>query len=284
MTTIAQYSKLSSEVLDYVIDWSSALSSETISTSTWAAAPSDITISTSSNTTTTATVWLSGGTSGLTYTLTNTITTSSNRTLARTITVYVGPRAGMVNLISRLRGLTNAGTADYSIAGVTYWNDGQMLEYLDQTMQQYKMLMLVEKPGYQGGSAVWYDYEIPRSIGRNYEEYSATDLNFVVRDNVGSAVGTANYSVNYLAGLVRFTTDQAGADYYVDVRTFNVYEAAAQIWEAKAGHVSGNVDWQSDNHQVKASQEAEHCLKMAQKLRNMGGGIKVSTMFRVDEY
>lgn len=81
--------------LDYTIDWSGWLAAgETISTSAWVA-ETGITIMPSpapSNTTTTATVWLTGGTVGQGYNVTNTIVTSAGRKDERTIRVMVANR------------------------------------------------------------------------------------------------------------------------------------------------------------------------------------------------
>ena len=74
-------------VLDYMFDWSSWLQSgETISTSTMTAS-TGITVDSDVATTTTTTVWLSGGTAGETYEVTNHITTSNSRAEDRTITI-----------------------------------------------------------------------------------------------------------------------------------------------------------------------------------------------------
>lgn len=73
-------------VLDYVIDWSDWLDGDTISTSTWAT-PSGITKDSDSNNTTTTTIWLSGGTLGKTYRITNRIVTAAGRTADETFKV-----------------------------------------------------------------------------------------------------------------------------------------------------------------------------------------------------
>lgn len=78
-------------VLDYTIDWSDWLVSDAISTSAWEAA-TGITIDSDTNTGTTATVWLSGGTAGQKYAVTNTIVTAAARTEQRTITVRAAVR------------------------------------------------------------------------------------------------------------------------------------------------------------------------------------------------
>lgn len=78
-------------VIDYKIDWSAWLTAaddDTISTSTWIV-PSGITKDSDSKTTTTATVWLSGGTAGEDYAITNRIVTAGGRTEDRTIRIMV---------------------------------------------------------------------------------------------------------------------------------------------------------------------------------------------------
>jgi hypothetical protein len=74
------------EVVDYDIDWSDQMTadSDTISTSTWTV-PTGITKDSSSNTTTRTKVWLSGGTTGETYTLLNRVVTAGGRTLDQSV-------------------------------------------------------------------------------------------------------------------------------------------------------------------------------------------------------
>lgn len=73
---------------DYGFDWSDYLDdlSDTISSSMWSA-DTGITIASTSNTTTTALVWLSGGTAGSQYRVVNTITTTGGRTDQRTLLI-----------------------------------------------------------------------------------------------------------------------------------------------------------------------------------------------------
>jgi len=65
-------------VLDYSIDWTLWLGSDTITNSTWTL-PTGITNSGESFTTLITTIWLSGGTAGTIYTITNKITTAAGR-------------------------------------------------------------------------------------------------------------------------------------------------------------------------------------------------------------
>jgi hypothetical protein len=80
-------------VLDFAVNWATwlAADSDTISTSTWTV-PTGITEDSESETTTVATIWLSGGTAGVKYDLVNEIVTAGGRTANRTIRIHVMER------------------------------------------------------------------------------------------------------------------------------------------------------------------------------------------------
>ena len=86
-----QHSKDPNAILDYSIDWSLWLDGDTIDTSVWTVA-AGITNAADSSTTTTATIWLSGGTAGTSYTVSNRITTADGRTEDRSMTISVVAR------------------------------------------------------------------------------------------------------------------------------------------------------------------------------------------------
>lgn len=82
-----------SEKLDYAVDWTAWLgSTETITTSTWAATPSGLTLSGQSVTGGKAIVWATGGTAGTVYTVTNHIITSQAREGERSLVIVVVDR------------------------------------------------------------------------------------------------------------------------------------------------------------------------------------------------
>lgn len=81
-------------VLDYFVDWTDWLGeAETITASSWTVA-AGITQTTPapSFTSTRATIWLTGGTAGVHYRVTNHITTNQGRQDDRTIVVAVAER------------------------------------------------------------------------------------------------------------------------------------------------------------------------------------------------
>ncbi len=75
-------------VKDYTIKWAKWLNTDTISTSTWIA-DSGITVDSDTNDTDSATAWLSSGTEGNTYTVTNRIVTAAGRTEDRSIKIVM---------------------------------------------------------------------------------------------------------------------------------------------------------------------------------------------------
>lgn len=91
---MASFKKDPDEVLDFKIDWSAQMTqdgSDTISTATWSVT-TGIIVDSTSKTTTSATVWLSGGTAGTEYDCVNEIVTAGGRTYNRTIKIVCEER------------------------------------------------------------------------------------------------------------------------------------------------------------------------------------------------
>jgi hypothetical protein len=91
---VASFIKDPDAVLDYKWDWAYdgwLAEDETILTST-IIAETGVTVDDDTNDDTTATVWLSGGSVGETYTVTNRITTNQGRTDDRTMKIFIRQR------------------------------------------------------------------------------------------------------------------------------------------------------------------------------------------------
>jgi hypothetical protein len=78
-------------VLDYTIDWTRWLGGDTIATSEWLV-PAELTLAAHTKTISSTTIWLSSGTAGESYTVTNRISTDGGRTEDRSFTVRVEER------------------------------------------------------------------------------------------------------------------------------------------------------------------------------------------------
>lgn len=83
---ILTFNKDPNAVLDYTIDWKDWLGDDAILTSSWTL-PVGITSAGVTFSSSTATVWLSGGTAGVSYSIYNQITTVGGRTEKRTFKI-----------------------------------------------------------------------------------------------------------------------------------------------------------------------------------------------------
>lgn len=192
-------------------------------------------------------------------------------------------RATMATLITRLRGLCEAGVEDYVLAGDTYWTDIQLQDHLDGGREDWRMVPLEARPEIVADSVYDYlDYRIPAEIGRDFEE-AGTGSIWAVKQSDGTVISTSSYTVNYRAGIIRFNTDQDAESFYLDCRTFNLNAAAREVWEMKAAHAVAGVDWKTDNHAISASQEYDHCMAQAERFRKLAQGIRTVKMVRTDE-
>jgi hypothetical protein len=82
------FTKDPNAVLDYTIDWTRWLAGDHIATSEWLV-PTGLTKVADTKAASSATVWLSGGTAGQSYTVTNRVTTTGGRTEDRSFTIRV---------------------------------------------------------------------------------------------------------------------------------------------------------------------------------------------------
>ena len=183
-------------------------------------------------------------------------------------------RSTMSDLIITLRGLTNTGTDDYTIAGRTYWSNEQLQTALDRrrfevrqaTMQGYSQLV-------GGGTVRWTEYQAP---WKWLEKTDGGTARFWIQDATGATISVSNYSVDYTSGLVTFTGDQGGSIRMVSGYAYDVYGAAADVWSEKAAQYATAIDFSTDNHNVKRSHIVKSCEKMAKRFDLMAGATYIS--------
>lgn len=186
-------------------------------------------------------------------------------------------RDGMASIIADLRGMTNAGTADYSIGAVTYWTDTHIQNAADRHAEDFFRIDVSPQLEYSGGAITYLRYYLP--VEGDYESGTA----FLVENGAGSAIGTALYTLDPLRRVVTFAADTDGEVYYFTGRRIDMNAAASDIWQIKASYYANKFDFSTDNHSVKYSQVAAQCLKMAEKYASMSTGANASVeMFRSD--
>jgi len=181
-------------------------------------------------------------------------------------------RTGMTNLISLLRDYTIAGTADYTVGTTSYWSDNQLQTVLDRNKLTVLREQLLSFESYVGGTLVYKEY---RSQYGNYEETSGGTAIFEIEDSVGSTIGTTNWSMDYVNGVLTFAADTAGTPYYLTGYSYDVNRAAADVWRMKAGHHAVSIDWSTDNMSIKKGQLIKNDTMMADYYAGMGRMKKI---------
>lgn len=188
-------------------------------------------------------------------------------------------RSGLADLILQLRGLTDAGSADYTLGTANFWDDDHLQQALDRHRVDVRREQLAPQPTYgAGGTPIYQDYA---SEFINFEATSAGTAVFVVEDGAGVDQGTALWSADYSRGIVSFAANTLGTAYYVTGRSYDLYAAAADVWRTKAAQSAKVFDVSTDNHSLSRSQIMKQALEMADYYASMSAP-SVTTLYRSD--
>lgn len=169
-------------------------------------------------------------------------------------------RSGMSDLIQRVRTLTGAGTAGYSVGTANYWDADQVQDVLDRHRYPIERALMDPVATYTGGSVIYTRYSAPAG-------YLEAGTALSVTDGVGNEIGTALWSADYQRGEFTFTTDQGSAGRYITGRTYDVHAAAAELLEAWASHEAQAFDFTTDGQSFARSQRAQGLRAQASDLR-----------------
>ncbi len=188
-------------------------------------------------------------------------------------------RTGMQTLIDTVRGYANAEPDEWEVTSdssiVTYWDDEEIQRVLDRHKTEFIHALMNVEPTYSAGAIVYQQYRL-----------GATDIEsgtavFKIEDTAGTVTG---YSVDYARGVVTFTADQSGKSFWWSGFAYDLNAAAADIWRMKASHVANLVDFSTDGHSVKRSQQAKQYLDMAgyYQNRSVSEGVTTAKIVRDD--
>ena len=188
-------------------------------------------------------------------------------------------RTGMQTLIDTVRGYANAAPDEWEVTSdssiVTYWDDEEIQRVLDRHKREYIHALLDAQPTYESGSSVFKQYLLGAT---NVESGTAV---FKIEDTAGTVTG---YTVDYARGIATFTSDQSGKSFWWSGFAYDLDAAAADIWRIKASRVAGLVDFSTDGHSIKRSQQARAYLDMANfyQSRSAPEGIVTTKIVRDD--
>ncbi|NLD74803.1 MAG: hypothetical protein GX649_19055 [Chloroflexi bacterium] len=174
-------------------------------------------------------------------------------------------RAGMIGLISELRGYLNDRDS-------SRWTDDELQGVLDRNRQSFRQVALAFVPRWENSTTVYKEYAIPRVGALRLEGPESGEPAWRLYDSNGVSPEAATYAVDAGEGLITFTADQEGVTYYLDYRLYDVYAAAADGWEDMMGQVSGKYSFTADGATYTRNQWFQHCQAMARQYREKAEG------------
>lgn len=184
-------------------------------------------------------------------------------------------RNGMTALINQIRGMTNAGTADWQLGTAYFWDDDHVQETLDRFRRDFYEVDLISIPQtFPNSQAKYFTYKSPYG---NLESVDSGTAIFKLTLATGDQVqgGTAGYTADYTRGEISFTADQAGTAFILSGRSYDLNKAAAEIWKKKAAHYAEAYDVETDSHKLSRSQLIKQCMEMADLYSSMGGPVMI---------
>ena len=191
-------------------------------------------------------------------------------------------RTGMTALIEELRGLVEAGTAEYTIGTTTYWTGDALQDVLDLHRYDIVFAPLHAFPQIiSGGTLQYHEY---RSAYNFFEATTGgTDILYI-QDSTGATAGTQLWNMDYRRGVITFPSDTLGTAFYITGRTYDLNAAAALVWRKKAAHYAPtSFNFSTDNHSISREQVYSHCIEMAAFFDGISkSAIQTIKMYRSD--
>ena len=188
-------------------------------------------------------------------------------------------RDTMINIIQEVKIRTD--TTDLTPSSGFYWSDEEIENVLDRHRVDIWREPLVAQETYSSGTVVYKTFYSDQTF---LESTSAGTAIFYIENGSNQIVGTANWTADYMRGVVEFTTDQGGTSHWLTARSYDPDAAAAEIWKMKAAKYATSFDFSTDNHSVKRGAVMKQCMEMAAfyESRAKSGGFNVTTLYRSD--
>jgi hypothetical protein len=160
------------------------------------------------------------------------------------------------NILLTLRSLASAAPDDL-FHGVTYWTDAQLTGIVLKYRETVRLAKLTHVPTYdENGNEQFRVFTMP-TLSPGMEIDPATIV-------LSHATGTPhNVDFELVNEEITLSSDLTADGVYITFVFYDMYLAAAEVWDQKASHRHNYVDAKTGNQSLKLSQEYEHCLARA---------------------
>ena len=178
-------------------------------------------------------------------------------------------RTGQEYMVNYLRDVCLAGTSDYTFNGGTYWTDNQLADILNKTASVSSHINAIPISQETQGTLYYYQYQIP---GAWFEDETSGTPYFHIYDGMGTAIGTADFTLEPKTGMLTFDDDRGGSAVTLNITRYNINQAAADLWRRKAAHISEvSYDISLDGHKLSRSQRVSLYMSMAREYEAQSG-------------
>ena len=183
-------------------------------------------------------------------------------------------RTGMTTLIDTVRGMTDAGTGDYTVGTATYFSDNEVQRVMDRNRTEVIRSEMTPVETYASGTVQYLGYYADYG---NLEQTTGGTSIFYLESAAGSTLGTALYTMDYAAGKATFGSSTGGSTIFMYGYSYDLNGAAADIWRMKASNAAKMFDFSTDNMSVKRSQFQTMCMDMAGYYAGQADPIVIET-------
>lgn len=189
-------------------------------------------------------------------------------------------RNGMNYLVNELSVMTEAGNE---------FTPEELQAYLDRTKLQYRNIGLVATPTYTHSTTQFTIYELPDFVGTWFElpEDNAVNDAFYLTDTTFIPVlfgsGDIQATFDYNLRRIVFNQNTQGQYYIITLNTYDLYGAAALVWELKLSKRTPYVAIKIDNHSFALQTEYEHCLERYNHFRSLSLKAGKGRFYRYDQ-
>ena len=205
---------------------------------------------------------------------------SGDKSVARLIVSvsWSSVRAGMTDLVQQLRGLSDVSVNDFTIAGVAYWSDRHLQDFLDKYRQDFYEEDLTAIQQTRNGTAYTLEYQ---SQFGNLESIASGTSVFKIDDAAGSILPGTMWTADYMRGHVTFNANTLGSSVILTGRSYDLNAAAADVWRVKAANAAKMYSFSTDGQSFQRNQFMQNCIQMAQYYEGMAAPTNIS-LYRSD--
>lgn len=215
------------------------------------------------------------------YIISVTATLSDTETIVANLhvqSIWASVRAGMADMISQVRAMTDTGYDDFKVAGQPYFSDKHLQDVLDKYREDFYAEDLYAVQQTRNGTTYYQDY---RSQYGNLEGVASGTTVFKLDNAGGTNMPGTMWTADYVRGVVTFVNDTAGSSMNLSGRSYDLNAAAADVWRFKLANAAKYYTFSAGGQSFHRKEFFENCKDMAAYYEGLAAPTMIS-LYRGD--